>query len=242
MTAIGPILTTAAALAAPVSAVPVSSARVEFDTRRIDKIRVTGVADKTSARALTPDDSVRVASVSKLVVAMGVMRMAESGALDLDRDVSTYLGWTLRNPTYPDVPLTLRMLLSHTSSLRDDADYAVPLGDSVRARVGNARAWDVDHRPGGWFRYSNLNFPVVASIMETVTGERFDKLMTRVVFTPLKLDACFNWPMCSDAKLARKVVLYDIGGPVRTDGFATLRPECPVNLPVNTGAGCDLAA
>ena len=42
MTAIGPILTTAAALAAPVSAVPVSSARVEFDTRRIDKIRVTG--------------------------------------------------------------------------------------------------------------------------------------------------------------------------------------------------------
>ncbi len=236
MTAIAFLIATAS-----VSAAPVATARVEFDARRIGAGRVTGIADRSTGRAATVDDPVRVASVSKLVVALGVMRLVESGKLDLDRDVSAYLGWTLRNPDFPEVPISLRMLLSHTSGLRDDADYAIPLGDTVRARLGDRRAWDVEHHPGNWFRYSNLNFPVVASVMEAATGERFDRLMARLVFAPLKIDACYNWTMCSDAKLARKVVLYDAGGPVRTDGFATLRPDCPVRLPTET-ATCDLNA
>ena len=222
MTAIAFLIATAS-----VSAAPVATARVEFDTRRLSGT-ATGIADRTTGRTATVDDPVRVASVSKLVVALGVMRLVEGGKLDLDRDVSAYLGWPLRNPDFPDVPLTIRMLLSHTSGLRDDADYAIPLGDSVRARLADHRAWDVEHHPGNWFRYSNLNFPVVASVMESATGERFDRLMTRLVFKPLKLDACYNWTMCSDAKVARKIMLYDAGGPVRTDGFAVLRPDCPV--------------
>ena len=43
------------------------------------------------------------------------MRLVEQGKLDLDRDVSDYLGFTLRNPNYPDKAITTRMLLSHTS-------------------------------------------------------------------------------------------------------------------------------
>jgi CubicO group peptidase (beta-lactamase class C family) len=236
MTAIAFLFATAS-----VSATPVATARVEFDARRIDKGNVTGIADKTTSRAATADDPVRVASVSKLVVALGVMRLVEAGKLNLDRDVSAYLGWTLRNPDFPEVPVTLRMLLSHTSGLRDDADYAIPLGDTVRARLADRRAWDVEHHPGNWFRYSNLNFPVVASVMESATGERFDRLMARIVFKPLKIDACYNWTMCGDAKVARKVVLYDAGGPVRTDGFATLRPDCPVRL-LQPTTPCDLDA
>ncbi len=226
--------------AASVSTTPVATARVEFDARRIGPGTVTGIADRANSRALAIDDPVRVASVSKLVVALGVMRLVEAGKLDLDRDVSSYLGWPLRHPGFPDVAVTLRMLLSHTSALRDDADYAIPLGDTVRARLGNPRAWDAEHKPGAWFRYTNLNFPVIASVMEAATGERFDRLMKRLVFVPLNIDACYNWTMCSDAKIARKVVLYDIGGPVRSDGFATLRPDCPVRLPAE-GARCDLS-
>lgn len=226
---------------ASVSAAPVATARVAFDAHRIGKGEATGLADKGTGRAATVDDPVRVASVSKLVLALGVMRLVERGKLDLDRDVSAYLGWTLRNPGFPDVAITLRMLLSHTSGLRDDADYAIPLGDTVQARLGDRRSWDVEHRPGAWFHYTNLNFPVVASVMERATGERFDRLMTRLVFAPLRIDACYNWTMCSDAKVARKIVLYDVVGPVRTDGFTTLRPDCPVRLP-RDGAPCDLNA
>lgn len=231
MTAIAFLIATASVYAPPAATV-----RVEFDARRIGAARATGLADRATGRAVTVDDPVRIASVSKLVMAIGLMRLVEAGKLDLDRDVSGYLGWPLRNPDFPEVPITLRMLLSHTSSLRDDADYAIPLGGSVRAKLADARAWDSDHHPGNWFHYTNLNFPVVAGIMEAATGERFDRLMARTVFVPLKMAACFNWTTCSDARVARAVVLYATDGSVRRDDLAGKRPACPVVVT----AGCDL--
>ena len=223
---------------ASVAVPPVAEVRVAFDRHRVVSVMAHGVADRTTARPVTADDPVRVASVSKLFVAMGVMRLVEAGKLDLDRDVSELLGWRMRHPSYPDVPITLRMLLSHTSGLRDDAGYAIPLGGSVRATLADPKAWDADHPPGAWFHYTNLNFPVVASVMEVATGERFDTLMARLVFRPLKLDACFNWASCGDAKVARAVVLYDVDGSVRKDDLHGKRPECPVN----TDSGCDLSS
>lgn len=227
MMAIAVTLMAASALQAATPA----QVRVAFDARHIGRVTATGHADRETGRRVTADDPVRIASVSKLVVALGVMRLVEAGTLDLDRDISAYLGWSLRNPNYPDVPITLRMLLSHTSSLRDDADYAIPFGETVRARMADPRAWDVEHRTGQWFHYANLNFPVVASVMEAVTGERFDALMARLVLKPLKLDACFNWTTCSDAKVARAVVLYDADGTVLRDELRGTRPDCPVVAP-----------
>lgn len=208
-----------------------------FDARHIGGSVEHGLADRAAKRRVTAEDPVRIASVSKLVVALGVMRLVEAGKLDLDRDVSAYLGWPLRNPGYPDVPITLRMLLSHTSGLRDDADYAIPLGDTVRARVADRRAWDNEHRTGQWFHYTNLNFPVIASVMEAATRERFDTLMARLVLAPLKLDACFNWTTCSNAKVARAVVLYGVDGSIQRDDLNGKRPDCPVVAP----NGCDLS-
>jgi CubicO group peptidase (beta-lactamase class C family) len=215
-----------------------ASAIVTFNKRAITDTRTSGMADPFTKRSLTADDPVRVASVSKLVVALGVMRLVDAGKLNLDRDVSEYLGWQLRNPAFPETPITLRLLLSHRSSLTDNADYTIPLDSSVQARVGDAKAWDNAKAPGRYFRYSNLNFPVVASVMETATGERFDQLMARLVFAPLKLDACFNWTTCSDAVVANAVVLTDAVGNVRKDNLQGLRPACAV-LPATDG-GCNL--
>ena len=122
-----------------------------------------GLADPASGRLVTPDDPVRIASISKLVVAIGVMKLVEQGSLDLDEDVSRYLDWPLRNPAFLDRPITLRMLLSHTSSLRDGDDaYVVPLGASVKEALADTAVWDAQHGPGdGYFAYSNFNFPVV---------------------------------------------------------------------------------
>ena len=198
-----------------------------------------GFADPQSGRRVTIDDPARIASVSKLVVAIGVMKLVEQGKLDLDSDVSRWLGWSVRNPAFPDQPISLRMLLSHTSSVRDhDDQYAIPLGGSVRTTVGDARSWDLEHGPGaGYFTYSTLNFPVVGSIIERVTGERFDIWMRREVLDPMRLDACFNWPTCSNAALGRAVVLMQDGNVVRDD-LGGRQPDCPVF--VNDGEPCDL--
>jgi CubicO group peptidase (beta-lactamase class C family) len=199
-----------------------------------------GIADPQSGRRVTPDDPVRVASVSKMEVAIGVMKLVEQGKLDLDADVSRWLGWSLRNPRFPDRPITLRMLLSHTSSVREhDDDYVIPLGGSLRQVMTDPKNWDPQHGPAdNYFKYTNLNFPIVASIMEMVTGERFDLWMRREVLEPMKLDACYNWLTCSDAMVARAVELDQGGKPVKDDLHGR-RPDCPVF--VNEGDPCDLS-
>jgi CubicO group peptidase (beta-lactamase class C family) len=210
-----------------------------FDRDTITGQGAAGFADRSQARRLTIDDPARIASVSKLAVALGVMRLVEEGRLDLDRDVSDWLGWRLRNPAFADRPITLRLLLSHRSSLRDDIDYAIPLGTTIEDALADPAAFDREHPPGAYFRYSNLNFPVVATVMERASGERFDRLMARLVLDPLGLDACFNWTTCSDAAVNHAVVLYERDGAVLRDDLRGLRPACPVLAP--DGAPCDLA-
>jgi len=219
---------------------PVAYAWATFDSTRITDSGASGLADRGRVRALTIDDPVRVASVSKLVVALGVMRLVEQGRLDLDRDVSDYLGWPLRNPSFPERAITLRMLLSHTGSVREhDDDYVIPLGGSLREVMKDPLNWDPRHGPGdNYFSYANLNFPIVGSIVERVTGERFDIWMRREVLEPMKLDACYNWPTCSDSAVARAVELDQGGKPVKDDLHGQ-RPACPVF--VKDGETCDLA-
>jgi CubicO group peptidase (beta-lactamase class C family) len=217
-----------------------ASVAVGFDGQGHHSIHVAGDADPFAGRGLTAEDPVRIASISKLVVALGVMRLTEAGALDLDRDVSDVLGWRLRNPAFPDAPITLRQLLSHQSSLTDGAEYLIPAGQSLRAFLADGKAWDTAHPPGTYFRYANLNFPVIASIMERTTGERFDRLMTRLVFRPLRLDACFNWSGCSASRVARAVVLTDGAGNVRRDRINGKPPDCLVYT--LEGASCDMTA
>jgi CubicO group peptidase (beta-lactamase class C family) len=213
---------------------------VAFDRTHEIASFAEGIADPQSGRRVTPDDPVRVASVSKMVVAIGVMKLVEQGRLDLTSDVSRWLGWSLRNPSFPDWPITLRMLLSHTSSVREhDDDYVIPLGGSLQEVLQDPQNWDPQHGPGdNYFTYTNMNFPIVASIVEKVTGERFDIWMRREVLEPLRIDACYNWPTCSDAMVARAVKLDQDGRPVKDDLHGK-RPDCPVY--VTESEACDLS-
>jgi len=171
------------------------------------------------------------------VTTIAVLRLVEQGKLDLDADVSKWLGYTFRNPAFPDAPITLRLLLSHRSSLTDTIDYVLPLNADMRATLANPKAWDAEHPPGTYFRYTNFNFPVVGAVMERATGERFDRLMDRLVIKPLRLEACYQWDTCDDATIARGVVLFRDGQAVRDDNHGK-RPSCPV-IPAADGS-CDL--
>lgn len=212
--------------AAPARRITVSLA---FDRDRL------GAAHQAGA---TIDDPVRIASISKLLTALGVMRLVEQGRLGLDADVSAHLGFAVRHPRFPDRPVTLRLLLSHRAGLVDGIDYALPLGHSLRDALADPAAWNPDHGPGDWFGYANLNFPVIAGVMEAATGERFDRLMARLVFAPLGIMACFNWTTCPDEAVARAVPLIGADGRGRADQLGGRRPDCPVRR--DPGTPCAL--
>lgn len=143
---------------------------------------------------LTGAHKMRVASISKLAVGIGAMQLVATGQLALDDDVSPYLGFTLRNPTFPQTPITLRQLLSHTSSVRDGGQYWLAPGERMadffapghrRYEAGAHFTADPDHRPGDYFTYANLNYSLIAAMMERASGLRFDRYMQERVLGPL---------------------------------------------------------
>lgn len=218
--------------------------------RGTGRAEAAGRADIAAGRPMTADTPVRVASISKLAVAVAAMRLADEGVLDLDADVSAHLGFPLRHPGFPDRPVTLRQLLGHRSGLSDAGGYSFPLGATLAASLP-AASWG-PAPPGARFDYANMNYGVVATVMEAASRERFDRLMERLVIAPLKLEACFNWSGCSPAMAARAAVLYRRGrdetqwnpaGPwvAQVDAPGARPPAgCPVRLS-DPDAPCNLA-
>ena len=82
-----------------------------------------GLADWERKRPITDSTLFRVASISKSITAAAILQLFEQGKLDLDTDVSQYLGWKLRNPKHPQIPITLRLLMNHRSSIQDGGGY-----------------------------------------------------------------------------------------------------------------------
>lgn len=151
----------------------------------------------------------RIASISKMMTTLGLMRLVEDGKLDLDADAGGYLGFPLRNPHFPDQVITLRQILSHTSSLRDAGGYSFPASVSLKSVLTPEGAmWATNAAPGAYFTYSNLGWGVIGTVMERVTGERFDRLMKRLLLDPLDLRGGFNPSEFSPADLANLATLY----------------------------------
>lgn len=223
---------------ATAAAIRPANVKVDFTRTSISTDFANGDAG-VPGRAVTIDDPVRVASISKLVVAMGAMRLAEQGKLDLDRDVGTYLGWQVRNPAFPDAAVTMRQLLSHRSGLRDKIDYIVPLDGELPTVLAKPKAWEAKYPPGAYFSYANINSPLIAAVMEAATGERFDRLMARLVIEPLNLDACYNWGAgCSDGRRAEAVTLLRPNGDLARDAPMAGPDPCAV-YPASDGS-CDV--
>lgn len=163
-----------------------------------------------------------VASVSKTFCGALLLRLVEDGRLDLDEDVSTYLGYSFRNPAFPDTVITTRMLAAHTSSLVDDfldlGRYTVNGGDPDVSLTDFAREYATSddagthwgtREPGTSYSYANAGFGVLGAIVEAASGEDFRALSDAEIFEPLDLDGA-GW-FLSDVDPARLAdeVLYD---------------------------------
>lgn len=158
----------------------------------------------------TPDTLYRIASVSKLMTTLGLMRLVEEGRFELDADVSGTLGFTLRNRHFPERAITLRHLLTHTSSLRDAAGYSFPAGTSLQSFLvpGAPATYAREAGPGAYFSYCNLGWGLIGTMMERATGERFDRLMRRLLLDPLGMEAGYHPAELPPAAMARLATLY----------------------------------
>lgn len=164
-----------------------------------------------AGRPFRPDSPFRVASISKMAAASVIVPLAASLPGGLDADVSDRLGFRLRHPHWPDRPIRLRHLLSHTSGLRNGPSYPVPAGRALATALlpGGVQYDDGgwfgprDFAPGDRFSYADVNFAVLAQWSEQMTGRRFDRLMRERLLGPAGMDAGYNWSGVSAAARRR---------------------------------------
>jgi CubicO group peptidase (beta-lactamase class C family) len=164
-----------------------------------------GLKDIATNTPLTNNDIFRIASISKSFSATTMMQFVEKGKVSLDDDFSKLVGFTVRNPKYPNTVITLRMVMSHTSSVNDSQGYFSLDGINPAKNPNSAKCYN-DYEPGTKYQYCNLNYNMVGTVIEKISGERFDGYVKRRVLDPLKLYGGY----CVDLlDSSRFVTLYD---------------------------------
>lgn len=135
----------------------------------------------------------KIASVTKMVTGIHVMQLVEQGKLDLDTDISEYLGYPVVNFYYPKVPITLRTLMSHTSSLSTKGGYSKEsntLGQLI-AKSSKKKSNFKKRAPGSAYEYSNFGAGILGSLIECVTGKNVNDSIRETLFEPLGIDASY---------------------------------------------------
>ena len=145
-----------------------------------------GTKSRENNTPLTNDCIFRIASISKSFSATSIMQLAERKKLSIDQDVSELIGFKVRNPKFPETVITLRLMMSHLSSINDSQGYFSL--DAINPEKNPNWAKSYSHyEPGKGYAYCNLNFNMIGAIIEKISGERFDQYVIKHVLDPLGL-------------------------------------------------------
>ena len=145
-----------------------------------------GLKDAETNTPLNNENIFRIASISKSFSATAIMQLVEAKKLSLDQDVSELVGFKVRNPKFPETVITLRLMLSHLSSINDSQGY-FSLDSINPATSANWEKCYNNYEPSKGYAYCNLNFNMIGTIIEKVSGERFDAYIQNHILKPLQL-------------------------------------------------------
>jgi len=168
-----------------------------------------GYQNKEENKLLQNDNLFRIASISKSFTATALLQLVEKKLISLDDDVSNLIGFTVRNPNHPEKVITLRMLLSHRSSLNDSQGYFnLDVVDPSTNNNNYQKCYNT-YAPGEGYQYCNLNFNMAGTILERITGERFDSYIKKQILSPLGIEGGYNIDSLDQTKFA---MLYEFNG------------------------------
>ncbi len=151
-----------------------------------------------------------IASCSKPVTALGILKLQEAGELVLDDPINNYHPFHVANPNFPDEVITIRMLLTHTSSIRDNWEILTPLytlpegGDSPLPLTKFLHEYLVEggelynreenfwkDKPESLFQYCNVGYALLGLIIEEITAKAFKEFIEEEIFVPLGMEQAY---------------------------------------------------
>lgn len=166
-----------------------------------------GYKDLDKKIPLNNQDIFRIASISKSFTTTAIMQLVGKGQLNLDQDVSELVGFKVRNPKFPNKVITLKMLLSHRSSINDSEGY-FSLDAIDPSKNANWNKCYNNYEPDNGYMYCNLNYNMAGSILEKITGVRFDQYIKQQILDPIGLYGGYNVNTL-DSNLFAKIYEYN---------------------------------
>jgi CubicO group peptidase (beta-lactamase class C family) len=184
-----------------------------------------GLADIEKKRPVKSDTIFHMGSVSKTVTLAAFMHLCEQGKCALDDDVNKYLSFPVRNPRFPDNPITIRMLLSFTSGifdvdfqagrnrlsfLEENRDSETSAEEVLREFLVPGGKYYSDNNylespPGERYAYSNSSYSLIGCVIERLAGRPFWEHCRENIFVPLRMNDS-SWRL---ADLDRDRIAYD---------------------------------
>jgi CubicO group peptidase (beta-lactamase class C family) len=145
-----------------------------------------------NADPMTADHKMRVASLSKVGVGMAAMVLRDRGVIDLDAGIGDYWGISTGNTRYPDTPVSVRSLLSHTSSIPLYGDDVSRSRGAVEARLRGNQYNSL--KPGSvWsWGYNNYGFAVLGMTLELAGKDYLDNILDQSLWSVMEIDAAFE--------------------------------------------------
>lgn len=180
-------------------------ASVVISKGKIKSENYFGYADLTKNKKVDADTIFNIGSVSKTFTAVAVMQLADQGKINLDEDINKYIDFKVQNPYYIDSKITVRMLLTHVSTITNnwmwvmqgmlkEGDPEITLAEFVKGYLSEDGKYYhknnfLKKMPGeNYFSYSNPAICLAAYIVEKISGEEIEEYCKTNIFTPLNMN------------------------------------------------------
>ncbi len=155
-----------------------------------------GFADKETNQKVTVNDRFRVASVSKTITAVAVMKLIQDGKLTMDQKVfgtGAILGTEYGTAPYSTrvANITVKDLLHHTTGGWSNAWPQDPAFQQPNATAKELITWTLNNRalthdPGTSYQYSNFGYLVLGRIIEKVSGKGYEQYVKQDILAPIQ--------------------------------------------------------
>ena len=162
-----------------------------------------GFYDIENRKKAEVDTIYPVGSISKPVTATALMQLYDQGYFNLDDNVSEWMPFDLKNPNFPEINITFRMLLSHHASIVDGYNHCYQLpGDPhissypysyiadvflTSGSLYTPKIWMDNKKPGEEYSYSNVGYGLLEYLIERISGKKFNEYCKQNIFEPLSM-------------------------------------------------------
>ena len=148
-----------------------------------------GLADIENQVEAKPASSYQIASTTKPMTAMAILKLWEMGKIDLDAEVQTYY------PSFPkkEYPITIRQILAHTAGIshyRSDSKEEKHIKEpySTEMAIDIFKDWELIFEPNTDWRYSSYGYNLLGAVIEEVSGKSYEDFLKEHIWGPANME------------------------------------------------------